>query len=89
MGFGDKFKDLAKQDQDAVAEHKDEITGAVERAGVMADARTKGKYTDKIAKVGQKTGEAVEKLAAGSDRGAGSEPPPPGPESTDHPGGGQ
>jgi translation elongation factor EF-Ts len=89
MGFGDKFKELAKQAQDAVAEHKDQITEAVDRASVMADERTQGKYTDKIAKVGQKTGEAVEKLAAGSERDARAEPPSSGPESTDEPGGGQ
>lgn len=72
MGFGDRFKDLAKQAQDAVAERKEQITGAVDRAGVAADARTKGKYSDKIAKVGQKAEQVVEKLSG--DREAGAEP---------------
>lgn len=63
MGLGDKFKDLAKQAQEAVGEHRDEIHDAVDRVSVAADQQTKGKYTDKIAKVGQKAGEAVDKFA--------------------------
>jgi hypothetical protein len=77
MGLGDKFKDLAKQAQGAVAEHKDQITEAVDRASVVADKRTRGKYTDKIAKAGQKAERAVQKLG-GSDQEAGDEPPAPG-----------
>jgi len=67
MGFGDKFKDLAKQAQDAVAERKEQITEAVDRASVVADERTGGKYSDKIAKVGQKAGQVVEKLGGEQD----------------------
>jgi hypothetical protein len=94
MALGDKFKDLAKQAQDAVVEHKDQIHGAVKAVSVAADRRTRGKYTDKIAKMGQKAGDAVDKLgadeepagAAGADPPAGaaesptahSEPPTPG-----------
>jgi hypothetical protein len=63
MGFGDKFKDLAKQAQDAVAERKEQITEAVDRASVAADTRTGGKYSDKIAKVGKKAEQVVEKLS--------------------------
>jgi len=74
MGFGDKFKDLAKQAQDAVAEHKEQIVQAVDNASVLADQRTGGKYTDKIAKVGQKAEQAVEKMSS-SDAEAGSEGP--------------
>ncbi|MDQ6805835.1 MAG: antitoxin, partial [Actinomycetota bacterium] len=70
MAFGDKFKDLAKQAQEAVAERKDQITEAVDRASALADQRTGGKYSDKIAKAGQKATGAVEKMAAG----AGTEP---------------
>jgi len=77
MGLGDKFKDLAKQAQGAVAEHKDQISGAVDRASVVADQRTHGKYTDKISKAGQKAGRVVEKLG-GSDEDAGAQPPAPG-----------
>lgn len=67
MGFGDKFKDLAKQAQVTVAEHKEQITAAVDRATVVADQRTGGKYADKIAKVGQKAGHVVEKLSGDRD----------------------
>jgi hypothetical protein len=62
MGFGDRLKDLAKQAQGSVAEHKEQIVEAVDRASVVADQRTGGKYTDKIAKVGQKAERVVDKL---------------------------
>ncbi|HWF24818.1 MAG TPA: antitoxin [Solirubrobacteraceae bacterium] len=70
MGFGDKFKDLAKQAQDAVAERKEQITEAVDRASVAADARTGGKYSDRIAKVGKKAEQVVEKLSGDREAGA-------------------
>jgi hypothetical protein len=63
MGLGDKFKNLTKQAQDTVADHRGEIQGAVQRAGNAADQRTKGKYSDKIAKFGQKAGDAIDKVA--------------------------
>jgi hypothetical protein len=78
MGFGDKFKDLAKQAQDAVAERKEQISGAVDRATVVADQRTGGKYSEQIAKAGQKATGVVEKLAGDTD--ASTEPPPSGQE---------
>jgi hypothetical protein len=71
MGFGDKFKDLAKQAQEAVAERKDQIAGAVDRASVAADQRTGGKYSEKIAKAGQKATGVVEKLAGDAPAGDG------------------
>jgi translation elongation factor EF-Ts len=72
MGLGDKFKDLAKQAQDAVAEHNEQIHDAVDAMGVAADRKTRGKYTDKITKVGQKAGEAIDKFS-----GEEGQPPPP------------
>jgi hypothetical protein len=63
MGLGDKFKDLAKQAQDAVVEHRDEIHDAVDRVSVAADQQTNGKYSAKIAKAGQKASEAVDRFA--------------------------
>jgi phage-related minor tail protein len=72
MGLGDKFKDLAKQAQGAVAEHKEQIHDAVDAVGVAADRKTRGKHTDKIAKMGQKAGDAVDKFADRSgEQGAG------------------
>lgn len=68
MGLGDKFKNLAKQAQDAVADHKDQIHDAVDKVSVAADQRTHGKYTDKIARFGQKAGSAVDRV--GGDEGS-------------------
>jgi MT0933-like antitoxin protein len=62
MGLRDRLTDLRKQAQEAVAEHKDEIQGAMETAGAAVDKKTHGKYTDKIAKYGQKASSAVEKF---------------------------
>ncbi len=67
MGLGDRFKNMAKQAQEAVAEHKDQIHDAVDAVGVAADQKTRGKYTTKIAKVGQKAGDAVDKFGAGGE----------------------
>ena len=64
MGLRDKLTDLRQQAQQAVAEHKDEIQGAVETAGATVDQKTHGKYTDKIAKYGQKATDAVEKFSS-------------------------
>jgi MT0933-like antitoxin protein len=62
LGLRDKLTDLRKQAQESVAEHKDEIQGAMETAGAAVDKKTHGKYTDKIAKYGQKASNAVEKF---------------------------
>jgi uncharacterized membrane protein len=63
MGFGDKLKGLRDQAQNAVAENKDKIQGAVQGVGEAANVKTKGKYADKIAKVGDKFSASVEKMA--------------------------
>jgi MT0933-like antitoxin protein len=63
MGLSDKFKQLGDRAKEAAAEHKDQISQAVENAGVIADRRTRGKYSDKIAKATEKTGAYVERLA--------------------------
>ena len=74
MGFRDKLTDLRKQAQEAVAEHKEQIQGAVETAGVVVDQKTHGKYTDKIAKYGQKASESVEKFGDGEAAETGASP---------------
>jgi gas vesicle protein len=74
MGFGDKLKELRDQAQSAVAENKDKIQGAVASVGEVANTKTKGKYADKIAKVGEKVTTSVEKFGEGTDQpGAHSE----------------
>jgi hypothetical protein len=66
MGFGDRFKDLARQAKGAVAEHSEQLQGAVEAAGVAADQKTRGKHSATIAKYGRKASDAIEKIAAGA-----------------------
>ena len=70
MGFGDKLKGLRDQAQQAVADNKDKIQGAVQNVGEAANTRTHGKYADKIAKVGDKVSGGVEKFAAQDEGGA-------------------
>lgn len=60
MGLRDKLTDLRGQAQEAVAEHKEQIQNAMETAGAAVDRKTHGKYTDKIARYGQKASDAVE-----------------------------
>ena len=63
MGLSDKLKQIGDKAKDAAAEHRDQIQQAVESAGAIADRRTKGKYTDKIAKATTKTEGYVDRLA--------------------------
>lgn len=70
MGFRDRFNDLAKQAKDAVTEHQDQIREAVENVSVAADDKTHGKYSAKIAKVGEKASAAVDKLGPGGGQPA-------------------
>lgn len=74
MGLGDKFKNLAKQAQDSVADHKDQLQGAVEAVSVAADRKTKGRHTDQIARMGQKATDALDRLG---DQDAAAEDQPP------------
>jgi hypothetical protein len=72
MGFGDKLKELRDQAQIAVAENKDKIQGAVMTVGEAANTKTKGKYADKIAKVGEKVTSSVDKMGGASEGEAGA-----------------
>jgi len=69
MGFADKLKDLGDKAKLAAAEHKDQISQAVETAGNVADQRTGGKYRDKIFKATQKAEGAVGKIAGDAEPG--------------------
>lgn len=62
MGLRDRLTGLREQAQEAVAEHKEQIQSAMETTGAAVDRKTHGKYTDKIAKYGQKASGAVEKF---------------------------
>lgn len=78
MGLRDKLTGLREQAQEAVVEHKEQIQNAMETAGAVADRKTRGKYTDKIAKYGQKATDAVENFggrASGEDTAEHPDPP--------------
>ena|SRR5579875_2176279 len=74
MGFGDKLKGLKDQAQQAVAENKDRIQGAVQVVGEAANAKTHGKYATKIAKVGDKVESSVDRFAEGAQEQGGDAP---------------
>jgi hypothetical protein len=74
MGFGDKLKELRDQAQQAVAENKDKIQDAVQVVGDAANTRTQGKYADKIAKVGMKVEQGVDKFATEGSEPQGASP---------------
>ncbi len=84
MGLGDRLKGLREQAQQAVVENRDKIQDAVQVVGEAANAKTHGKYAAKIAKVGAKVEESVDRVAAGEPRAGGAstgpiahEPPDP------------
>jgi hypothetical protein len=79
MGLSDKFKNMAKQAQESVAEHREQLHDVVDAAGVAADRKTKGRYTARIAKIGEKTGEALDKVSAQAQK---HPPAPPAPGAT-------
>jgi hypothetical protein len=74
MGFGDKLKGLREQAQQAVAENKDRIQGAVQVVGEAANTKTGGKYATKIAKVGDKVEQSVDKFAQSDNTDAAAAP---------------
>jgi uncharacterized membrane protein len=69
MGFGDKLKDLRKQAQEAVSEHSEQVHNALDAAAVAANAKTRGKHTQRITKFGEKASSALDKFA---DKGDGA-----------------
>jgi hypothetical protein len=79
MGFLDKLKDTANEVKlkavEAVDGHGHQIKDGIEKAGTFVDQKTKGKYSDKIAKGTQKAGEAVDKIDKDADKK--SSPPRP------------
>jgi hypothetical protein len=66
MGFLDKLKDKAKEAKDKAVEvvddHGPQIKDGIHKAGDFVDKKTKGKYTDKIAKGTSQAGAAVDKM---------------------------
>ncbi|WP_299050109.1 antitoxin [uncultured Nocardioides sp.] len=74
------FSKLRGQAQKAVDQHGDKIAKGLDRAASEADKRTKGKYSDKIAKGRVKAQEQLAKMDDGNDgRGPGAAGGPGGP----------
>ena len=73
MGLGDKFKTMAKQAQDAVAEHKDKLQETVGTVGVAVNEKTQGKYASHISKIGDKANQTIEKVGSSAQDQAGTE----------------
>ncbi|MGC9221682.1 MAG: Rv0909 family putative TA system antitoxin [Solirubrobacteraceae bacterium] len=63
MGFGHKLKELRDQAQQAVADNREKIQGAVKEAAEVANLKTSGKYADKISNLGAKVSAGVDKIA--------------------------
>jgi hypothetical protein len=63
MGLSDKLKQITEKAKESAVEHREQISGAVETVGVVADKRTRGRYSDKIAKAASKTEAAVDRFA--------------------------
>lgn len=82
MGFLDKLRRTATK---AVDEHGDKVADGIDRAARAADARTKGKYRDKIETGSGKAKEALERLDrkddgdVARDAPSATHPVPPGP----------
>jgi hypothetical protein len=81
MGFLDKAKQALGEAKDKASElaekHGGKVEQAIDKAGDLVDARTKGKYADKIDKVQAQAKSAVNKLGdqAGTADGAGAATP--------------
>ena len=88
MGFLDKLKTTAYQAKDkaveAVDEHAPQIKGGIGKAGEFVDKKTKGKYSDKIAKGTQQATAAVDKIKAEEHKTPPPPPPPPPPSGPGH-----
>src|SRR5581483_9452682 len=67
MGFLDKLKvkanEVKEKAVEAVDEHGPQIKGGISKAGEFVDKKTKGKYSDKIAKGTSQASAAVDKMA--------------------------
>ena len=70
MGFLDKLKGTANMAKEKAAEaidqHGPQIKDGIGKAGDLVDKKTKGKYSDKIAKGTSKANEALDKQSKSS-----------------------
>ncbi len=63
MGLSDKLKQMTDKAKESAVEHREQISSAGATAGTLADRRTQGRYSDKIAKATSKTEAAVDRFA--------------------------
>jgi hypothetical protein len=77
MGLTDRLKDLKGKAEEAVAEHSEQIRGAVEKTATAADQRTGGKYHERIQQAGAKADNLVRSVGGTDepteDQGASAE----------------
>ncbi len=71
MGLSDRLKDLKTKAVDATAERSDKIHEAVEKVASTADARTGGKYSERIHSASAKAGSLVDGLKGSEEEAAG------------------
>jgi uncharacterized protein YjbJ (UPF0337 family) len=57
-----KAKEAAEKAKEFASDHTEQMKGAIDKAGGVADKATKGKFKTRIEKVGEKAGQAVDKL---------------------------
>jgi predicted butyrate kinase (DUF1464 family) len=62
MGISDRLKDLKTKAVDATVERSDKIHEAVDKVASTADARTGGKYRERIQNASAKAGSLVDGL---------------------------
>jgi hypothetical protein len=62
MALLDSLKNLFKQGESQVSQHKDQAHDAVQKAGDEVDKRTGGKYGDKVDTAQQKADDAIDKM---------------------------
>lgn len=55
--------EAATKAKEFAVEHRDQVKGGIDKAEELADKATKGRYRDKIHKVGERADGAVDKLA--------------------------
>jgi hypothetical protein len=67
MGFGDKFKNIASQAKEAVAEHKDQLHDALDAVSVAANEKTGGKHARSIQKLNQRASGALHKVSGSGE----------------------
>lgn len=78
MGISETLKHLTKKAENSAAEHKEQLTEAVEKAEATADKRSGGKYHEQITGAAAKAKSYVEKLEPQAGAKPAGDTPPPG-----------